>query len=94
MDNTCSRPRIQGKRKTHNRVLRHQGIARDDSNVSVIGSDEDEFAKRHNQILSKKSRTFFQPYPRRWAGNRCMDMNIAGVLEMLDIRLPAQGQRG
>jgi D-alanine-D-alanine ligase len=62
-------------------------------NVSVLGSDEDEIANVITTLNNEKPDLVFN-LTEALGGNRCMDMNIAAVLEMLDIPFTGSGPAG
>jgi D-alanine-D-alanine ligase len=62
-------------------------------NVSVLGSDEDEIANVITTLSKEKPDLVFN-LTEALGGNRCMDMNIAAVLEMLDIPFTGSGPAG
>jgi D-alanine-D-alanine ligase len=62
-------------------------------NVSVLGSDEDEIANVITALGKDKPDLVFN-LTEALGGNRCMDMNIAAVLEMLDIPFTGSGPAG
>ena len=53
-------------------------------NVSILGSDEDEITNVITTLSKEKPNLVFN-LTESLGGNRCMDMNIAAVLELLDV---------
>ncbi|MBN1391646.1 MAG: ATP-grasp domain-containing protein [Sedimentisphaerales bacterium] len=70
------------------RALRELG-----HNVTILGSDEDEIANVTTSLSKEKPDLVFN-LTEALGGNRCMDMNIAAVLEMLDIPFTGSGPAG
>jgi D-alanine-D-alanine ligase len=62
-------------------------------NVSVLGSDEDDIAVVITTLSKEKPDLVFN-LTEALGGNRCMDMNIAAVLEMLSIPFTGSGPAG
>jgi D-alanine-D-alanine ligase len=62
-------------------------------NVSILGNDKDEIAVVITTLSKEKPDLVFN-LTESLGGNRCMDMNIAGVLEMLDIPFTGSGPAG
>ena len=62
-------------------------------NVSILGSDEDEITNVITTLSKEKPDLVFN-LTESLGGNRCMDMNIAGVLELLDIPFTGSGPAG
>jgi D-alanine-D-alanine ligase len=70
------------------RTLRELG-----HNVSVLGSDENDIANVITTLGKEKPDLVFN-LTEALGGNRCMDMNIAAVLELLDIPFTGSGPAG
>lgn len=70
------------------RTLRELG-----HNVSVLGCDEDNITKVITTLGKEKPNLVFN-LTEALGGNRCMDMNIAAVLEMLGIPFTGSGPAG
>jgi D-alanine-D-alanine ligase len=62
-------------------------------NVSVLGSDENDIAAVLSTLSKEKPDLVFN-LTEALGGNRCMDMNIAAVLELLDIPFTGSGPAG
>jgi D-alanine-D-alanine ligase len=61
--------------------------------LSILGSDEDDIANVITTLSKEKPDLVFN-LTESLGGNRCMDMNIAAVLEMLDIPFTGSGPAG